>query len=112
MGRPPLSSSELSKFLAVSGGGRGFQYGGNGSGRVAAGDDGVARGVLAGFREGFYRCLRLRRDALFSPCDAVLCQGGRVRDLARLSLVPEFGRGAPATGPRPCRAARTRAEGR
>jgi hypothetical protein len=50
-------------------------------------------GLLAGFREGLYRCLGLRRDALFSLCDAVLCHGGRVTDLARLSLVPEFGRG-------------------
>jgi hypothetical protein len=30
---------------------------------------------------------------LFSLADAVLCCGGRVTDLARLSLVPEFGRG-------------------
>lgn len=50
-------------------------------------------GLLAGFREGLYRCFTVRRDALFSLCDAVLCHGGRVRDLARLSLVPEFGRG-------------------
>jgi DDE superfamily endonuclease len=50
-------------------------------------------GLLAGFRDGFYRCLTGRGDALFSLCDAVLCAGGRVTDLARLSLVPEFGRG-------------------
>lgn len=50
-------------------------------------------GVLAGFRDGLYRCLGARGDALFSLCDAVLCAGGRVTDLARLSLVPEFGRG-------------------
>ena len=34
-----------------------------------------------------------RRDALFELGDAVLCGPGRVTDLARLSLVPEFGRG-------------------
>jgi hypothetical protein len=50
-------------------------------------------GLLAGFREGFYRCLTRRADALFCLGDAVLCAGGRVTDLARLSLVPEFGRG-------------------
>ena len=49
--------------------------------------------VLAGFREGFHRCLTRRADALFCLADAVLCAGGRVTDLARLSLVPEFGRG-------------------
>jgi hypothetical protein len=57
------------------------------------GDDGVARGVLAGFRRELFRCFPLRRDALFGLADAVLCAGGRVTDLARLSLVPEFGRG-------------------
>jgi DDE superfamily endonuclease len=50
-------------------------------------------GLLAGFREGFYQCLTRRADALFCLGDAVLCAGGRVTDLARLSLVPEFGRG-------------------
>ena len=50
-------------------------------------------GLLAGFRQGLYRCLTSRRDALFCLGDAVLCAGGRVTDLARLSLVPEFGRG-------------------
>jgi hypothetical protein len=49
--------------------------------------------VLAGFREGFYGCLTRRADALFCLADAVLCARGRVTDLARLSLVPEFGRG-------------------
>ena len=49
--------------------------------------------LLREFRAGFYRCLTARRDALFSLADAVLCAGGRVTDLARLSLVPEFGRG-------------------
>jgi DDE superfamily endonuclease len=47
----------------------------------------------AGFRGEFYRCLTRRRGALFCLADAVLCAGGRVTDLARLSLVPEFGRG-------------------
>jgi DDE superfamily endonuclease len=50
-------------------------------------------GLLAGFREAFYGCLTRRADALFCLGDAVLCAGGRVTDLARLSLVPEFGRG-------------------
>jgi hypothetical protein len=48
---------------------------------------------LAGFRQELYRCLTSRRDGLFSLADAVLCCGGRVTDLARLSLVPEAGRG-------------------
>src|SRR4029077_10287144 len=52
-----------------------------------------AAGLLAGFRGEFYRCLPRRGDALFCLADAVLCAGGRVTDLARLSLVPEFGRG-------------------
>jgi DDE superfamily endonuclease len=56
-------------------------------------DADVARGLLAGFRGELYRCLTRRADALFEVADAVLCGGGRVRDLARLSLVPEFGRG-------------------
>jgi len=55
--------------------------------------DVAARGALAGFRRELFRCLPLRRDALFCLADAVLCSGGRVTDLARLSLVPEFGRG-------------------
>jgi hypothetical protein len=50
-------------------------------------------GPLREFRARFRRCLTARGDALFSLCDAVLCAGGRVTDLARLSLVPEFGRG-------------------
>jgi hypothetical protein len=59
---------------------------------------GLAGGVcawrlLAGFREQLYRCLTARADALFCLADAVLCAGGRVSDLARLSLVPECGRG-------------------
>ena len=50
-------------------------------------------GVLAGFRREFYWCLTRRADALFGLADAVLCEDRRVTDLARLSLVPEFGRG-------------------
>ena len=49
--------------------------------------------ALAGFRQELYRCLTSRRDGLFCLGDAVLCGGGRVTDLARLSLVPEAGRG-------------------
>jgi DDE superfamily endonuclease len=60
-------------------------------GRVAG--PGRARGRLAGFRSELYRCLTARPDALFGLADAVLCGAGRVTDLARLSLVPEFGRG-------------------
>jgi hypothetical protein len=54
-------------------------------------DEGLAR--LAGFRRDVYGCLTQRRDAQFGLGDAVLCAPGRVSDLARLSLVPEFGRG-------------------
>ena len=63
-----------------------------GAGRQAAGG-GEAGQVLAGFRGELYRCLTRRGDALFCLMDAVLCEGRRVTDLARLSLVPEFGRG-------------------
>jgi hypothetical protein len=49
--------------------------------------------VLAGFRREFYWCLARRADALFGLADAVLCDDRKVTDLARLSLVPEFGRG-------------------
>ena len=56
------------------------------------GEDAAVR-VLAGFREKFYRCLTARGDALFCLADAVLCEDRRVTDLARLSLVPECGRG-------------------
>ena len=55
--------------------------------------DGAALGVLAGFRRELYWSLTRRADALFGLADAVLCAPGRVTDLARLSLVPEFGRG-------------------
>ena len=65
-----------------------------GAGRqaVPAGAD-EDRRALAGFRGELYRCLTRRGDALFCLADAVLCAGARVTDLARLSLVPEFGRG-------------------
>ena len=56
-------------------------------------DGDAARRLLAGFRAELHRCLTRRADALFGVTDAVLCAGGRVTDLARLSLVPEFGRG-------------------
>lgn len=52
-----------------------------------------ALGELSGFRERFYDCLTRRADALFELSDAVLCSPERVRDLARLSLVPVFQRG-------------------
>src|SRR6516225_10112003 len=48
--------------------------------------------VLAGFRDELYRCLTRRADALFCLADAVLCEDRKVTDLARLSLVAEFGR--------------------
>jgi hypothetical protein len=65
-----------------------------GAGRqpVPAGAD-AARRLLAGFREELYRCLTRRRDASFCLADAVLCEDRPVTDLARLSLVPESGRG-------------------
>jgi hypothetical protein len=65
-----------------------------GAGRqgVPAGPD-EALALLAGFRGELYRCLTRRGDALFGLADAVLCEDRRVSDLARLSLVPEFGRG-------------------
>jgi hypothetical protein len=56
-------------------------------------DDGAAVGVLAGFRRELYWSLTRRQDALFELADAVACSPGRVTDLARLSLAPEFGRG-------------------
>jgi DDE superfamily endonuclease len=54
---------------------------------------GAALGALAGFRRELYWSLTSRRDALFELADAVACGPGRVTDLARLSLAPEFGRG-------------------
>jgi DDE superfamily endonuclease len=50
-------------------------------------------GGLAGFRDGLFRCLTARADALMDLTDAVLCADGPVRSLAELSLVPEFRRG-------------------
>jgi hypothetical protein len=59
--------------------------------------DGVARvELLAGlsrFRGEFYACLPSRRDALFELTEAVLCAGGPVGSLARLSLQPVHRRG-------------------
>ena len=49
--------------------------------------------ALAAFRCELHACFTARADALFELCDAVLCAPGRVTDLARLSLVPEFRRG-------------------
>jgi DDE superfamily endonuclease len=54
---------------------------------------GAARELLAEFRGEFYGCLTARADALFGLADAVLCEDRKVTDLARLSLVPESGRG-------------------
>ncbi len=56
-------------------------------------ETGCAWRLLAGFRGEFYRCLTARADALFCLGDAVLCEDRPVTDLARLSLVPECGRG-------------------
>src|ERR1700728_2332280 len=62
--------------------------------RAAGGEhgagDGAAAGVLAGFRRELYWSLTRRADALFEVADAVACSPGRVTDLARLSLAPEF----------------------
>ena len=49
--------------------------------------------VLARFRREFHACLTARRDEVFELADAVLCPGGPVRDLAALSLAPEYRRG-------------------
>lgn len=48
---------------------------------------------LAGFRSGWHGCLGSWADALFGLADAVLCAGGPVCSLPRLSLEPVFGRG-------------------
>jgi hypothetical protein len=66
---------------------------GGGVSGEGGGDERGAAGLLAGFRRDVYWSLTRRRAALFEVADAVLCAPGRVRDLARLSLVPEFGRG-------------------
>jgi len=65
------------------------------AGVESGGDGGADRaaGLLAGFREDLYWSCTRRADALFDLADAVLCAAGRVTDLARLSLVPEFRRG-------------------
>src|SRR5205823_5335963 len=52
-------------------------------------------GLLGDFRSRLYECLTTRRDALFGLADAALCEDRPVRDLARLSLAPEAGRGWP-----------------
>jgi hypothetical protein len=60
---------------------------------------GVQRGDLAGwqllvgFRARWYGCLDRWPDALFGLGEAVLCAGGPVTSLPRLSLLPVFGRG-------------------
>jgi hypothetical protein len=48
---------------------------------------------LAGFRRGWYGCLGRWADVLFELADAVLCSGGPVVSLPRLSLEPVMGRG-------------------
>jgi len=53
----------------------------------------AALGRLAGFRRELYRCLGMRRDALFEVCDALACKQGRVLMLAELCLEPECRRG-------------------
>jgi hypothetical protein len=65
----------------------------------AAPDPGQVASAVAGylalreFREGLYRCLTARPDALFELTDAILCAGHAVTSLVQLSLVPEFRRG-------------------
>ena len=54
---------------------------------------GGGAGLLAGFRDAVHACFTRRADALSELADAVLCSPGRVTDLARLSLAPEFRRG-------------------
>jgi hypothetical protein len=48
---------------------------------------------VAGFRSRWYGCWGPWADALFELADAVLCAGGPVCSLPRLSLEPVFGRG-------------------
>ncbi len=62
-----------------------WQVNGDGSGR------GMAR--LAGFRDGLFCSLGMRRDALFEACDALVCWPERVQMLAELCLEPECRRG-------------------
>jgi hypothetical protein len=65
----------------------------------AAPDPGQVAGAVAGylalreFRQGLYRCLTARADALFELCDAILCADHAVTSLVQLSLVPQFRRG-------------------
>ena len=65
----------------------------------AAPDPGQVADAVAGylalreFREGLYRCLTARPDALFELTDAILCADHAVTSLVQLSLVPEFRRG-------------------
>jgi hypothetical protein len=66
---------------------------GGGVSGEGCGGEGAAVGLLAGFRRELYWSLTRRQDALFEVADAVLCGPGRVTDLARLSLAPEFRRG-------------------
>ncbi len=49
--------------------------------------------VLSRFRLDFHECLTARGDELFELADAVLCAGGPVRTLARLSLAAKHRRG-------------------
>ena len=60
---------------------------------AGAGSDRAAWGGLAGFRSGWYRCLGRWADTLFELTDAVLCAGGPVCSLPRLSLEAVCGRG-------------------
>jgi hypothetical protein len=62
---------------------------------ISVHDAGLAGGVglLAAFREVFYRCLPRRADALFELCDSVLCTDGPVTSLVGLSLAAEHRRG-------------------
>src|SRR5215470_19601781 len=53
----------------------------------------VAWRQLAGFRSRWYGCLGPWADALFELTDAVLCAGGPVCSLPRLSLEPVMRRG-------------------
>jgi hypothetical protein len=57
------------------------------------GDVAAAWGELAGFRAGWYGCLGRWADTLFELADAVLCAGGPVTSLPRLSLEPVLRRG-------------------
>jgi len=70
-----------------------FSMAWDGAAGGVSGQGAGAAGRLAGFREELYWSLTRRADALFELADAVLCWPGRVSDLARLSLAPEFSRG-------------------